>query len=283
MPEPDKIGQLYDALKADGAIEHQSESDFRSYMGSEANSRALYGALKSDGAIESSSYEDFRDRLGLHAVKPQQPVAKPVQTQVQTQLQPVATGGHDGEGGAIESHGNGRSVGEAQPAPAMASSLPVSGVDVKTVVPDKDGSGNTVGNDNVAPGRGWDVNGKHFTSLDDSLRYIEEQDAIPGRGWKIGDKEFGFNTTGGASEVTLTEQQIPEHTHKYYADDGDHGMEWAESFGITPVQNAKRDNSGATGENGFMRIWNSAKAGESQPHTNLPPYYTLAYIIRVAK
>ena len=78
MPEPDKIGQLYDALKADGAIEHQSESDFRSYMGSEANSRALYGALKSDGAIESSSYEEFRDRLGLHEVKPQQPVAKPV-------------------------------------------------------------------------------------------------------------------------------------------------------------------------------------------------------------
>lgn len=215
MPEPDKIGQLYDALKADGAIEHQSESDFRSYMGSEANSRALYGALKSDGAIESSSYEDFRDRLGLHAVKPQQPVAKPVQTQVQTQLQPVATGGHDGEGGAIESHVNGRSVGEAQPAPAMASSVPVSGVDVKTVVPDKDGSGNTVGNDNVAPGRGWDVNGKHFTSLDDSLRYIEEQDAIPGRGWKIGDKEFG-----SAEDADRYVKSHPEMRFRFMSRDG---------------------------------------------------------------
>ena len=215
MPEPDKIGQLYDALKADGAIEHQSESDFRSYMGSEANSRALYGALKSDGAIESSSYEDFRDRLGLHAVKPQQPVAKPVQTQVQTQLQPVATGGHDGEGGAIESRGNGRSVGEAQPAPAMASSLPVSGVDVKTVVPDKDGSGNTVGNDNVAPGRGWDVNGKHFTSLDDSLRYIEEQDAIPGRGWTIGDKEFG-----SAEDADRYVKSHPEMRFRFMSRDG---------------------------------------------------------------
>lgn len=215
MPEPDKIGQLYDALKADGAIEHQSESDFRSYMGSEANSRALYGALKSDGAIESSSYEDFRDRLGLPAVKPQQPVAKPVQTQVQTQLQPVATGGHDGEGGAIESHGNGRSVGEAQPAPAMASSVPVSGVDVKTVVPDKDGSVNTVGNDNVAPGRGWDVNGKHFTSLDDSLRYIEEQDAIPGRGWKIGDKEFG-----SAEDADRYVKSHPEMRFRFMSRDG---------------------------------------------------------------
>lgn len=106
---------------------------------------------------------------------------------------------------------------------------------------------------------------------------------IVGMGRGTGDKEFVFKGTGGASEVTLTEQQIPEHTHKYYADDGDRGMEWAESFGITPVQNAKRDNSGATGEDGFMRIWNSAKAGKNQPHTNLPPYYTLAYIIRVAK
>ena len=215
MPEPDKIGQLYDALKADGAIEHQSESDFRSYMGSEANSRALYGALKSDGAIESSSYEEFRDRLGLHEVKPQQPVARPVQTQVQTQLQPVATVGHDGEGGAIESHVNGRSVGEAQPAPAMASSVPVSGVDVKTVVPDKDGSVNTVGNDNVAPGRGWDVNGKHFTSLDDSLRYIVEQDAIPGRGWKIGDKEFG-----SAEDADRYVKSHPEMRFRFMSRDG---------------------------------------------------------------
>ena len=106
---------------------------------------------------------------------------------------------------------------------------------------------------------------------------------IVGKGRGTGDKEFAFKSTGGASEVTLTEQQIPEHTHKYYADDGDRGMEWAESFGISPVQNARRDNSGATGEDGFMRIWNSAKAGENQPHTNLPPYYTLAYIIRVEK
>lgn len=84
MPTPDKIDQLYDALKADGAVS-KSRENFRSYMlasGEQGyrNSKQLYDALKADGAVESATYEEFRDRLGLHAVKPQQPVAKPSST-----------------------------------------------------------------------------------------------------------------------------------------------------------------------------------------------------------
>lgn len=80
MPTPDKIDQLYDALKADGAV-NKSRENFRSYMlasGKQGymNRKQLYDALKADGAVESATYEEFRDRLGLHAVKPQQPVAK---------------------------------------------------------------------------------------------------------------------------------------------------------------------------------------------------------------
>ena len=84
MPTPDKIDQLYDALKADGAVS-KSRENFRSYMlasGEQGyrNRKQLYDALKADGAVESATYEEFRDRLGLHAVKPQQPVAKPSST-----------------------------------------------------------------------------------------------------------------------------------------------------------------------------------------------------------
>ena len=92
MPTPDKIDQLYDALKADGAVS-KSRENFRSYMlasGKQGyiNRKQLYDALKADGAVESATYDEFRDRLGLHAVKPQQPVARPSSTPQSVQQQP---------------------------------------------------------------------------------------------------------------------------------------------------------------------------------------------------
>ena len=96
----DKIDQLYDALKADGAVE-KSRENFRSKMlapGKEGyqNRLKLYQALKADGAVESETYEDFAGRLGLHAVKPAKP-AQPTQPQgntaapTETQAQPTQT------------------------------------------------------------------------------------------------------------------------------------------------------------------------------------------------
>lgn len=68
----DKIDQLYDALKKDGAVS-KSREHFRSKMlapGKEGyqNRLQLYNALKADGAVDSPTYEEFRNRLGLHAV-----------------------------------------------------------------------------------------------------------------------------------------------------------------------------------------------------------------------
>ena len=88
----DKIDQLYDALKKDGAVS-KSRENFRSKMlapGKEGyqNRLQLYKALKADGAIDSPTYEEFGKRLGLHAVnntpapahpQPQKPTAAPVQ------------------------------------------------------------------------------------------------------------------------------------------------------------------------------------------------------------
>lgn len=88
----DKIDQLYDALKKDGAVS-KSRENFRSKMlapGKEGyqNRLQLYKALKADGAIDSPTYEEFVKRLGLHAVnntpapahpQPQKPTAAPAQ------------------------------------------------------------------------------------------------------------------------------------------------------------------------------------------------------------
>ena len=88
----DKIDQLYDALKKDGAVS-KSRENFRSKMlapGKEGyqNRLQLYKALKADGAIDSPTYEEFGKRLGLHAVnntpapahpQPQKPTAAQAQ------------------------------------------------------------------------------------------------------------------------------------------------------------------------------------------------------------
>lgn len=70
----DKIDQLYDALKADGAVS-KDRKNFRNVMlapGRDGyqNRKRLFDALKADGAVNSNSYEEFAQRLGLHAVKP---------------------------------------------------------------------------------------------------------------------------------------------------------------------------------------------------------------------
>lgn len=80
----DKFDQLYNALKADGAVTGTREH-FRKFVyapGKQGyhNRKQLYDALHADGAVSSNSYEEFAQRLGLHAVKPK-PQQKPVAQQ----------------------------------------------------------------------------------------------------------------------------------------------------------------------------------------------------------
>ena len=77
----DKIDELYDALKKDGAVSHD-RNNFRAKMlapGNEGyqNRLQLFNALKKDGAVSSPTYEAFAAKLGMHAV----PTAKPKQQQ----------------------------------------------------------------------------------------------------------------------------------------------------------------------------------------------------------
>lgn len=79
----DKFDQLYNALKADGAVSGTREH-FRQFVyapGKQGyhNRKKLYDALYADGAVSSKSYEEFAQRLGLHAVNPKPQLQKPVQ------------------------------------------------------------------------------------------------------------------------------------------------------------------------------------------------------------
>ena len=85
----DKFDQLYNALKADGAVSGTREH-FRQFVyapGKQGyhNRKQLYDALHADGAVSSKSYEEFAQRLGLHAVNP-----KPQQKTV-AQQKPMTT------------------------------------------------------------------------------------------------------------------------------------------------------------------------------------------------
>jgi hypothetical protein len=80
----DKFDQLYNALKADGAVSGTREH-FRQFVyapGKQGyhNRKQLYDALHADGAVSSNSYEEFAQRLGLHAVNPK-PQQKPIEQQ----------------------------------------------------------------------------------------------------------------------------------------------------------------------------------------------------------
>ncbi len=78
----DKFDQLYNALKADGAVSGTREH-FRKFVyapGKQGyhNRKQLYDALHADGAVSSKSYEEFAQRLGLHAVNPKPQQQKPL-------------------------------------------------------------------------------------------------------------------------------------------------------------------------------------------------------------
>ena len=77
----DKFDQLYNALKADGAVtgtrEHFKQFVYAPGKQGYHNRKQLYDALYADGAVSSKSYEEFAQRLGLHAVNPK-PQQKPL-------------------------------------------------------------------------------------------------------------------------------------------------------------------------------------------------------------
>lgn len=78
--------------------------------------------------------------------------------------------------------------------------------------------------------------------------------------------------TGGSEEVTLTVEQMPTHSHAY--DKLTEPWKW-----VSPNTSVSANDAAF----GIMNTSiNTTQAGSSKPHSNMPPYYSLLYIQKMA-
>lgn len=104
-------------------------------------------------------------------------------------------------------------------------------------------------------------------------------------GWQSGNEDYNLiGNTGGQEKVTLATQEIPSHVHNfadaYFIEAhsdlvGANGTQWIGN-NLSGSNKTDRDNS-------YVCLWDhdTRAAGGGQPHENRPPYYVLAYIIKL--
>lgn len=103
-------------------------------------------------------------------------------------------------------------------------------------------------------------------------------------GWQSGNEDYNLiGNTGGQDKVTLTTPEIPSHVHNFadayfieaYDGIGINGSQWIGN-NLCGSSRTDRDNS-------HVALWDhdTRAAGGGQPHENRPPYYVLAYIIKL--
>ncbi len=83
---------------------------------------------------------------------------------------------------------------------------------------------------------------------------------------------YNVGAMGGETSHVLTINEMPSHNHKQYIES------WAEK-GVRYLNGTV-----STGSDGFENsyYWSSEYTGGNQAHNNMPPYYALAYIMRIA-
>lgn len=103
-------------------------------------------------------------------------------------------------------------------------------------------------------------------------------------GWQSGNEDYNLiGNTGGQDKVTLTTPEIPSHVHNFadayyieaYDGIGINGSQWIGN-NLYGSNKTDRDNS-------YVSLWDhdTRAVGGGQPHENRPPYYVLAYIIKL--
>lgn len=103
-------------------------------------------------------------------------------------------------------------------------------------------------------------------------------------GWQSGNEDYNLiGNTGGQDKVTLTTPEIPSHVHNFadayfieaYDGIGINGSQW--------IGNSLYGSSKTDRDNSYVALWDhdTRAAGGGQPHENRPPYYVLAYIIKL--
>jgi microcystin-dependent protein len=88
---------------------------------------------------------------------------------------------------------------------------------------------------------------------------------------------YTLGQSGGSESVTLTQSQMPAHTHSANAASG--GGSSTSPDGRVWAASTARDNVYAGAANTTMAVQALGASGGSQPHDNTPPYLTLNYCI----
>ena len=91
-------------------------------------------------------------------------------------------------------------------------------------------------------------------------------------GYASGNSDYAVNQTGGAETVTLSEAQMPAHTHTATTKGTSGSHSWTQ-FG------AGRNDWNYPGENSRGSA-TTATTGGGQGHENRPPFYALCYIMK---
>lgn len=116
--------------------------------------------------------------------------------------------------------------------------------------------------------------------------------------WQIAENAYNVGATGGSASVTLTENQIPSHTHTISSDGahthgfvGDRRLTSVADYTIydqTPVPYDTQSDTDAGGHyysttSDGSHTHTIGSTGGNSPHSNMPPYYALAYIMYVGQ
>lgn len=92
------------------------------------------------------------------------------------------------------------------------------------------------------------------------------------------------NVTGGSTNVTLTASNLPAHAHMYAGDDHldqvGSGTEAHYKAGDNIVETTYGYDADSK-DSGNARVYNTSSVGEGKSFSIMPPYYQLAYIMRV--
>lgn len=93
---------------------------------------------------------------------------------------------------------------------------------------------------------------------------------------------FGSTTgecgkTGGNSEIRLTTDQLPSHRHEYFGDDQLEGRDGE----TTQVSRGRGGYDADSKKSGDSKVYWSGATGGGKPVNILPPYYRLAFIMRM--
>lgn len=100
-------------------------------------------------------------------------------------------------------------------------------------------------------------------------------------GYIVNDDKFGtVGNTGGSAQITLTEEQMPQHTHHYTDDIYAAGAFGQLEEGFPRVASANEGNTSAK-SSGAGTAYHSGRTGGNEPHDNMQPYIVLPKIIKV--